>query len=353
MLFFHTHKESRIGFKKLSAADLGLSADSHQTHVGLYEDVLTFLDDSDVVKSAMLIYGDWCDILDCNFDRIENPDHTFRSPKIKKGDVKDSVVVKIREFAAVKPNSDWYLAWCGLDSNELLFWLFESGSTDYTTADRIFIGGPKVLTPAYDRYKDAVELLESKINDVSQELQKDLEVMSQTGVVKKTYRPIDIEKANNMFKATGHMGEEMIAVYLDKKKAAGEISSFRWMNINGESGAPFDFIINENLSGENFIDVKATRFDFDQQVIFSSQEVEFVDRTHDDLKYSVFRVYNITDIETKLKICRECLAYMSRLNNSIIDFKNRIEPNKAYLAGAKLAIVPDACFRNISEPIVI
>jgi len=110
MLFFHTHKESRIGFKKLSAADLGLSADSHQTHIGLYEDVLTFLDDSDVVKSAMLIYGDWCDILDCNFDRIENPDHTFRSPKIKKGDVKDSVVVKIREFAATKPTSDWYLA---------------------------------------------------------------------------------------------------------------------------------------------------------------------------------------------------------------------------------------------------
>ena len=353
MLFFHTHKENRIGFKKLSAADLGLSPDSHQTHIGLYEDVLTFLDDSDVVKSAMLIYGDYCDILDCNFDRIENPDHTFRSPKIKKGNVNDSVVVKIREFAAEKPNSSWYLAWCGLDSNELVFWLFESGSADYDKADKIFIGAPKVLTPDYDGYKAAVQILEDKVNNVSTELQKDLEVISQTGVVKKTYRPIDIEKANNMFKATGKLGEEMIAEYLDKQKTAGAISSFRWMNINGESGAPFDFIINEDLAEENFIDVKATRFDFDQQIIFSSQEVEFVDHTHSDLKYSVFRVYNIQDVETKLKICKECLGYMSRLNGNILDFKSKIEPDKAFLAGAKLAIDPSACFSNISEAILL
>lgn len=353
MIFFHTHKEQRIGFKKLSAADLGLSPDSHQTHIGLYEDVLTFLDDSDVVKSAMLIYGDYCDILDCNFDRIENPDHTFRSPKIKKGNVADSVVVKIQEFAAVKPAASWYLVWCGLDSNELLFWLFESDSDDYKTAKDIFVGGPKVLTPEYDKYNNAVTLLESKVNYVSMELQKDLEVISQTGVVRKTYRPIDIEKANNMFKATGRLGEELIAEYLDKKKTSGEISSFRWMNINGESGAPFDFIINEELAEENFIDVKATRFDFDQQIIFSSQEVEFVDRTHDDLKYSVFRVYNLTEVETKLKICRNCLSYMSRLNNNILNFKNTIEQDHVSLAGAKLAILPDACFSMISDPILI
>lgn len=353
MIFFHTHDESRIGFKKLSAADLGLSSDSHQTHIGLYDDVLTFLDNSDVVKSAMLVYENYCDILDCSFDRIENPDHTFRSPKIKKGNVADSVVVKIREFAAARPGNDWYLAWCGLDSNELLFWLFDSGSDDFRTVETVFIGGPKVLTPEYGKYKDAVALLESKVNFVSVDIQKDLELVSQTGVVRKSYRPMDIEKANNMFKATGRIGEEMIAEYLDRQKKSGGISSFRWMNVNGESGAPFDFIIDEELSGENFIDVKSTRFGFDQQVIFSSQEVEFVDRTHDDSKYSVFRVYNLSAAETKLKICKDCLAYMGRLNGNILNFKSAIERDRAYLSGAKLAIVPEACFGRISEPILL
>lgn len=353
MIFFHTHAEKRIGFKRLSAADLGLSPDSNQTHIGLYQDVLTFLDNSDVVKSAMLIYEDYCDILDCNFDRIENPDGSFRSPKIKKGNVEDSVVVKIRQFAATKPNKEWYLAWCGLDSNELLFWLFCEDSRDYALVSNLFLHGPRVITPDYYGYREIVEIMETKINLVSDDIQRDLEIMSQTGTTRRTYRPIDIERANNMFKATGKLGEEMVAVYLERQQVERHISNYRWMNVNGESGYPYDFVINEGLSTENFIDVKATRFNFDQQVIFSSQEVNFVDQTHDDLKYSVFRVYNIQEAETKLKICKECLQYMSRLNGIINSFKTLIEHDHAHLAGAKLAIEPTACFRNISSEIAI
>ena len=36
-MFFTLHPERKIGYKKLSEADLGLSLDSHQTHIGLYE----------------------------------------------------------------------------------------------------------------------------------------------------------------------------------------------------------------------------------------------------------------------------------------------------------------------------
>ena len=57
--FFFFNDEKRIGFKKLSRADLGISDSSNQTHIGLYEGVLEFLDDTDVVKSAMLIYDDY------------------------------------------------------------------------------------------------------------------------------------------------------------------------------------------------------------------------------------------------------------------------------------------------------
>ena len=91
--FFFFNNEKRIGFKKLSAADLGLSNTSHQSHIGLYEGVLNFLENTDVVKSAMLIYGDYCDILDCSFGRIENPNGSYRSPKIRIGNDSDNSIV--------------------------------------------------------------------------------------------------------------------------------------------------------------------------------------------------------------------------------------------------------------------
>ena len=100
MFFFFFDIEKRIGLKKLSSADLGTSGTSKQTHIGLYNDVLQFLGDS-VVTTAMLVYGDYCQMLDCYFDRIENPDGTFRSPKIRIGNKnEDSVVSKIREFGS-------------------------------------------------------------------------------------------------------------------------------------------------------------------------------------------------------------------------------------------------------------
>lgn len=69
-MFFKINAECHIGFKKLTAADLGIGT-SHQTHIGLYEGVLNFLPDVDVVSTAMLICDGYCDIIKCYFDRIE------------------------------------------------------------------------------------------------------------------------------------------------------------------------------------------------------------------------------------------------------------------------------------------
>lgn len=86
MFFFFFDIEKRIGLKKLSGVELGTSESSNQTHIGLFEDVLQFLGDN-VVTTAMLVYGDYCQILDCYFDRIKNPDGTYRSPKYEKGEL--------------------------------------------------------------------------------------------------------------------------------------------------------------------------------------------------------------------------------------------------------------------------
>lgn len=165
-IFFKFNKEKRLGFKKLTEADLGLST-SHQTHIGLYEGVFTFLQDSDVVKSGMLIYNDYCEVLDCSFDRIQNPDGSFRSPKIKIGsDSNNSIVAKIRDFAKASPNSMWYLIWSGLESEELTFWLIRSDSEDYKVIKDVLPFKNRVYGEEDSCYHKAIEILTQKINTI-------------------------------------------------------------------------------------------------------------------------------------------------------------------------------------------
>src|SRR5574344_1417769 len=129
--FFEPHHEHKIGIKVLSDADLGISTTSHQTHIGLMQDVLQYLPNTDIQAYSMLIYNNKSEMLNCYFDRIKNPDGSFRSPKIRISDDPESVVCKIREYTSASPNNIWYLLWMGLKGDELVFWLFNNKSEDY------------------------------------------------------------------------------------------------------------------------------------------------------------------------------------------------------------------------------
>lgn len=347
--FFFFNDEKRIGFKKLTDADLGLSSSSHQSHIGLYEGVLDFLDDVDVVKSAMLIYDDYCDILDCSFDRIENPDGTYRSPKIRIGtDAKNSIVSKIREFAKSQPDADWYLSWSGLESKELFFWLIKGGSNDYDIARKYFSKDNVVLKEDSPTYNDVKDYLLNRINFVSQNVQKDIEVTSQLGDFNHLYRRKDIEKASSQFKQIGREGEELIALYLEKEKAEKRINSFILENRSIESGLPYDFIINDKI----FVDVKSTRFDFNQYIFYSSQEIDFA-ASKEQNAYSVYRVYDMMKDEKKFQICNNCVEYMQSVQSPIQSFRAEIELKKSLLQTLKVGVMPNDCFKNIATPILL
>ena len=347
--FFLFNDEKRIGFKKLSRADLGFSSSSNQTHIGLYEGVLNFLDDTDVIKSAMLLYDNYCDILDCSFDRIENPDGTYRSPKIRIGNnPNNSVVSKIRDFTKEDSNVDWYLAWSGLESKELLFWLIKSGSEDYNVARKFFIRDNIVIDENSPTYNDAKTYLLNRINFTSIDIQRDIEVKSQLGDAKRLYRRLDIENAAKRFKQIGIKGEELVAQYLEKEKAAKRISSYVWENKSFESGLPYDFIINDKL----FVDVKSTRFDFNQYLFYSNQEIDFIS-SQDRNCYSVYRVYDIEKEERKLQICFDCTDYIQSIKIPINTFSSEIEQRKSLLQTLKLGVMPNDCFKNIATPIIL
>lgn len=82
--FFEIGNDVEIGYKQLSAADLGLG-NSHQTHIGLFESTFKFLNQKPFSTPAKLIYEKTVQELLCLVDFIRNPNGTYRSPKIREG----------------------------------------------------------------------------------------------------------------------------------------------------------------------------------------------------------------------------------------------------------------------------
>ena len=181
-MFFEVHSEKKIGFKKLSPNDLGLKKSGHQTHIGLYQHVLDFLPDNHVEKAAILIYDDYCEILNCDYGKINRSTGKMEAPNIKSGARNEHTIVnQIREFASLKPTCEWYLVWFGLQSEELVFWLISSDSEDFQHASNIFPTQNKVYDENSASFSLAIDFLEKKVNGVSIKLQEEIEVASQTG----------------------------------------------------------------------------------------------------------------------------------------------------------------------------
>lgn len=346
--FFTLNREHHIGFKLLTKTDLGLDP-NNVTHIGLLTNMLLFLPNDNVVKSGLLIYESYCEILNFYFDRILRESGKYNSPKIRSGnDSKNSIVIKIREIVNTDPRSNWYLAWVGLDSEEVVFWLIKEGSADYKIARKFFSKDKEILDEQSPLFQDAANYLLKRINFDSIDVQKDIEVKSQIGDLKHVYKRKDIEKAEMLFRETGKLGEELVEKYLENEKKNGRIQSFLWENKSRESGLPYDFIIND----KQFIDVKSTRFEFNQYIYFSNAEIDFVTEK-DDLSYSVFRVFDMDKTEKKLRICNSCNNYMNKINKPIIDIKNKMMANNTLLETLKIGVKPIDCFINIENSITL
>lgn len=354
--FFIPHKEHKIGIKRLSDADIGQRNTSRQTHIGLMQDVLTYLPNTEVQAYSMFIFGDKCEMLKCYFDRIQNPNGTYRSPKIRMGAensvAADSVVSRIREITATNTKSNWYLLWLGLEGDELAFWLFNDESKEFKLIDKMVkIGEHTIIDDNNIKFLNVLDIIVKQLNTVTKTLLPDLEIASQT-ISHKQFNPFDIEKAKKHFANVGRKGEELINNYLSKQVKLGKIHDFRWMNKSRESALPFDFIINTENEDDLFMDVKSTQCSFAQPLVFSSQEVDFAKEAK---MYNVYRVYeiDINEYNANLKICNDCNTYMKDIGDQLDAFRNSIEEKLAtQFRGASFAIEPtEKIFKQITNPI--
>ena len=351
--FYKIHGNSKVGYKKLTDADLGIrGGSSHQTHIGLHETSLDYLKNFRRNFISPFIYEDKSKELLCLLTFIERSNGRIEAPKIISGKntnlfyegVKiNSVTKEIREITQ-KEGIDlgWYLMWFGLENEDLVFFLFKNDSEDFKEVIRI-IGNVKIrgtINKNDVEFKQIINFLELKINKTSIAYLEELEIIAQTNdVASKIIKPrsYDIEKAKAFYQETGKKGEELVAIYLEKLKASQSIKNYKWMNQSKESGFPYDFEIDEITNKKIFTDVKTTSYTFQQKMIFSNQELMFINQNPN---YHVFRVYNINEEIPVMRVCENIDLLSQKIMLNISSFEKDLLLNETSIKELKLAISP-------------
>ena len=347
-MFYNLHREAVIGYKKLSKADLGTSLTSHLTHIGLYGDTLGFIENYYQKSSAQLIYETNVYGSIYMLDPILNPDGSFRSPKIRIGNEQDfqeiglyATARMIRDIASSDTSCNWYLLWFGLENQELVFLLIKENSNDYNMIMQLIgnMDSGKVFQNDAN-FNQVITFLNTKINKLNFSYFEELELYSQIQerqIIKKINpKKYDIDKALRRFKEIGRIGEEIVNEHLNRLVYSREIKSFQWMNQNSESGLPFDFEIESNNGDIIYSDAKSTSYRFEQKMIFSSQELQFINQNRN---YMIHRVFNLNE-NPQLSICDNIANITDSFMNNYMHFNSAIQQNDIYVNSMKISVPP-------------
>lgn len=216
-MIFEIHNEGKIAYKRLSDADLKRSLKSHQTHIGLSNDLLTYMPDEKRAYTAMLIYEDNCEVLRCEIARILRANGRRDATNIKTGGRnEENIVGKIRSFANESPSSNFYLVWFGLDSLMPVFWLIRENSIDFNLlngycgfsmlADRTI----KIVNNDNLNFHHLLNTAQKKIEKVTLDLQKELEFAVEIEKDTPQFKDADVKKARSYINELGKAGENLI-----------------------------------------------------------------------------------------------------------------------------------------------
>jgi len=359
-MFFELHGERKIGYKQLSPADLGIKITSNQTHIGLAADVLTFMSDkNEINEDSILIYENSFDYLDAHFDRIKRESGEFNAPKIKMGGRNIiSIAVAIRDAARRNdPLLKWFLFWFGLKNEKMVFLLFNENSNNFKDICRLGINlsslsrGAKVVDP---HLTDAIAaFVEERVNENGLPTVKTLEEELQLGVIQPNRKiaGYDIERANEMFKMISRMGETLINKYLETQKQKNNIRHYAWYNRERESGLPYDFHYEDANGNVVHVSVKTTKYEFNQKIIFSSQELEYISKL--DTNYSIYRVYFNNENIPHVRVCDNCKDIAKQISNLTNAYRKNLLPIYTEFKDAKLAISTENELLNFTQEIML
>lgn len=356
-MFFKLHNEQRIGYKHLTDPDLGRKSTSNVTHIGLFDDVLTFLPNDYECDDCILIHNDTVDVLPLFFNRIARESGKYDSPKIRLGpQYENSVARAIRDEARTREKTlNWYLLWFGLESEQPVFLLFNETSKTKSDLKALGIdlqpGDRDRIIPTHPSFLRLINYLENLVNTSRISYAEELEVTVQLEKEKSsTIRPYNFTKAYERSLEIGRGGENLIAQYLDYQKSIGAIADYCWMNRKDESGLPYDFSIKTLSNKDEYLEVKTTDYRFEQKMIFSHHEIAFAAEQREN--YFVYRVYCDKDGKHLLRICTDNNGLFDKINARTNEYINDLAGTVG-LQNIKLAISPNHESLISSEPIVL
>ena len=143
----------------------------------------------------------------------------------------------------------------------------------------------------------------------------------------------------------------MVNEFLVKEQYNRIVTEFEWVNKSSEKGRPYDFWIRYSTGQEQWMDVKTTDHEFEQMVIVSKNEINFItEKTNPE--YAIFRVYSKQETSAKMKICSHCLKYIQKLQRDINYMTASMSDYRASIVNYKIAFEPGIqSFNQISEEI--
>lgn len=109
-----------------------------------------------------------------------------------------------------------------------------------------------------------------------------------------------LRKARDAAEEIGRLGEALIAIYLQRQKAAGAIADFEWVS-SSNAVAPLDFRRQRQGAAVERIDVKATSGPFDREFHISFSELRAMAESGDS-PYYIYRVFGATKEGAKLRV---------------------------------------------------
>ena len=360
-MFNNLHRNSIIGYKKLSQADLGINPNGNQTHIGLYASTLQFITNFYQEASAQIIYENSIYESISLINPIHNPNGSIRSPKMRLGNKNElesiglnSTAHIIRDITNTDTQSNWFILWFGLESEELIFLLFKEDSYDYNHLI-LELGNLNKgeISPNDVNFSNILNFINSKVNLFSLSYLEELELLSQSFesqvLSRKRPRRYDIQKAQQIFQKIGRQGEELVNEYLSKQLHFGYIQKFNWVNQSNESGFPFDFEITNNNGSIIYSDAKSTSYRFQQKIFFSSQELRFIQENNN---YLIHRVFDINRLP-KLKICNNTSILSHNFIPHLNSFQDNINQQGLDVNGMKVSVSPTHPSLNFSHEIIL
>ena len=331
---FTMHGEHKIGIKRLSAADLGLGK-SHQTHIGLYGEVLSYLPDHLYSEKGLLFNDNNFNLVTMLFDRITNLDGTTRSPKFRLGDASDvSLIGRIREIVQDNPSDSWYLLWFGIDNGSILSILFKEKDELFELLESLGIVNlnncKRVFSFSDVSFSSLVDVLQGWIYSIIHESLRELEtsVFSQRPLFK---NQLELNKIFNIPRRSISVYQLAISHfyhYLEGQKQQGAILEYELLPQTEEQANSYMFLITKKNGESKIMILKATEFDGKQLFMLGIEDLQLMNTTYSNTPIGIIRFFEVDNSGCMMQICNSLLRLVSQvLNPTSVQIKTILQSN--------------------------